>query len=148
MGIKKRSFTSLQKKWRNRNSEVVFSFTGIYMFENRLEYSNCVRVCRQTDRQTRHFLCQEFTERKCHCGVPTHSLAISSATSDYTLGFSLRLFCFVLWSVSYITSSFDPYLATYSFPSVQIQYYFFMFFWGEHKCIFKRNTVLCTGTHE
>jgi len=78
---KQRGFTLLERNWRDRNSEAVFSITGIYKFANRLEYSKCVGVCRET----RHFLCPDFTERKCHCGERTHSLAKSCDTSDHIL---------------------------------------------------------------
>ena len=85
-------YITVKKNCRDRNSEAVFSITGFCKLANRLEFSSCVGLCREP----RHFLCQEFTERKCHCGVRTHSLAVSSDTSDHTLGFSLHLFCFDL----------------------------------------------------
>jgi hypothetical protein len=81
-----------KKNWKDRNSEAVFSITGIYKLANRLEYSNCVGV----RREIRYFLCQEFSERKCHCGLRTHSLPTPAGTSDHTLSFSLHLFCFDL----------------------------------------------------
>lgn len=59
MGIKTtKIYVTEKKNWKDRNSDAVFSVTGIYKFANRLEYSNYLYVgmCRDT----RHFSCQEF----------------------------------------------------------------------------------------